>query len=142
MARLYREAPLNSVWEGTSNMMCMDVRRAMIKDRRTRDAFIAEISKAKGSDRRFDAFLDHTARLMDAACEDEYLARPATEAMARALQGAELIRHSTQDTSDAFISSRLSALTGSWGCMFGTLGIGSDIALAHRIVRRARVVPV
>ena len=140
IARLYREAPLNSVWEGTSNMMCMDVCRAMNRDRRTRDAFIAEISKARGSDRRFDAYLDHTGQLMDAACKDEYLARPATEAMARALQGAELIRHSTQDTSDAFLSSRLSGLTGSWGSMFGTMGIGPDIAQAHRIVNRARVV--
>ena len=142
MARLYREAPLNSVWEGTGNMMCMDVRRAMIKDRTTRDAFVAEISKAKGADRRFDVYIDQTAQLMDAACENEYLARPATEAMARALQGAELIHHSTQDTSDAFISSRLSGLSGSWGSMFGTMGMGSDIAQAHRIVRRARVVPV
>ena len=142
MARLYREAPLNSVWEGTGNMMCMDVRRAMIKDRTTRDAFVAEISKAKGADRRFDVYIDQTAQLMDAACENEYLARPATEAMARALQGAELIHHSTQDTSDAFISSRLSGLSGSWGSMFGTMGMGSDIAQAHRIVRRARVIPI
>lgn len=142
MARLYREAPLNSVWEGTANMMCMDVRRAMMKDRTTRDAFIAEISKAKGADRRFDVYIDQTSQLMDAACEDEYLARPATEAMARALQGAELIHYSTQDTADAFIVTRLAGVGGGSGSMFGTMGIGSDSAQAHRIVRRARLGPV
>jgi putative acyl-CoA dehydrogenase len=141
MARLYREAPLNSVWEGTANMMCMDVRRAMIKERATRDAFIGELSKLKGTDSSFDAYVAHTTQLMDAACEDEFLARPATEAMARALQGAELIKHASQDVADAFIATRLKAQTGGWGAMFGTMSGNSNLAQARRIVQRARVVP-
>ena len=62
IARVYREAPLNSVWEGTSNMMCMDVRRAMLKDGRTRDAFFAELGAVRGLDPRFDAWLGHSRR--------------------------------------------------------------------------------
>ena len=56
MARLYREAPLNSVWEGTANMMCMDVRRAMIKDPRTVEALFDEARPLRGTGWRFDAW--------------------------------------------------------------------------------------
>src|SRR5262249_47690146 len=57
MARLYREAPLNSVWEGTANMMCMDVRRAMMKDPRTIDVLFDEVRPMAGQDSRFDAMV-------------------------------------------------------------------------------------
>ena len=49
MARLYREAPLNAIWEGTSNMMCMDVLRAFQREPRTKDAFMAEVGSARGA---------------------------------------------------------------------------------------------
>ncbi len=87
IARLYREAPLNSVWEGTANMMCMDVRRAMLKDPRTREAFFDELASVKGADARLDRYAASLAELVDAASTDEFLARTMTEAMARALQG-------------------------------------------------------
>jgi putative acyl-CoA dehydrogenase len=140
IARIYREAPLNSVWEGTANMMCMDVRRAARNDPRTRDAFITEVSSVRGVDARFDAFVDVARRLLEAACGDEFLARPATEAMARALQGAELLRHSTPEVAEAFVATRLGSTGGSWGAMFGTIAGGLGKAQADRIVERACVI--
>ena len=139
MARIYREAPLNSVWEGTANMMCMDVLRAGRKDRATIDAFITEVSGGKGADRRFDAFVSQTDRLLHDACDNEFLARPAVEAMARALQGAELLKHSTHDVADAFIATRLTDATGTRGSQFGTMAAISR-GDADRIVDRARVI--
>ncbi len=58
MARLYREAPLNAIWEGSSNMMCMDVLRAMRKDPKIPDAFMAEVARARGADLHLDRWLD------------------------------------------------------------------------------------
>lgn len=140
MARIYREAPLNSVWEGTANMMCMDVRRAMLRDRSTIDALDAELRTVAGADARFDAFAGHTLKLATAACEDEFLARPATEAIARCLQTVELIRHAPAEVVGLFIGTRLAGAGTSWGSMFGTLAGAIDKAGADRIVERARVV--
>ena len=139
MARIYREAPLNSVWEGSANMMCMDVRRSLRKDPTTQDAFMAEVSMAKGMDRRFDAYLEVLQPLIQAAMDDEFLARPACEAMARAVQGAELLRHSSTDVVDAFMSTRLNAQAAGWGSTLGSLGASVSRTQASRIVDRARV---
>ncbi len=139
MARIYREAPLNSVWEGTANMMCMDVRRAMIKDPRTLDALLAELRPLTGQDERFDALLRHTESLAHTALEDEFFARPMTEAVARALQAGELMRHGTPEVVDIFLSTRGVGET-AWGSHFGTLGRTTNAAAARRIVERASVV--
>jgi putative acyl-CoA dehydrogenase len=139
MARIYREAPLNSVWEGTANMMCMDVRRAMRKDDSCREAFLAELQTVRGMDSRFDAFLGALTPLMDQALADEFLARPLSEAMARAVQGVELLKHSTTDVVDAFMATRLASHTAAWGCLFGSLGTAVSKTQASRIVERARV---
>ncbi|MCE1242110.1 acyl-CoA dehydrogenase family protein [Oryzomicrobium sp.] len=139
MARLYREAPLNSVWEGTANMMCMDVRRAMTKDANCRDALFAELADVRGQDARFDGYVDAMGPLLEAMLQDEFLARPAAEAIARSLQGAELLRHSTPEVIDVFMKTRLGGGTNSWGAMFGTLGPSVTQAQADLIVERARV---
>jgi len=97
MARLYREAPLNSVWEGTANMMCMDVRRAMIKEPGTIEALFDELKPLAGQDAHFDALVQHTRRLIREAVNDEFLARPMTEAVARVLQAAEVVRYSPSE---------------------------------------------
>jgi len=138
MARLYREAPLNSVWEGTANMMCMDVRRAMTKDPRIMEALFAEIQPLVGQDKRFDALVRHTERLVREALDNEFLARPMTEAVARALQGAELIRHSPQEVADVFLNTRSPGLPGAWASHYGTLAM-TDQAAAHAIMQRAVV---
>ncbi|WP_029525026.1 acyl-CoA dehydrogenase family protein [Polaromonas glacialis] len=139
MARIYREAPLNSVWEGSANMMCMDVRRSLLKEPMTRDAFMAEVNSVKGMDRRFDGYLDALPSLIQAAMDDEFLARPACEAMARAVQGVELLRHSNTDVVDAFMGTRLNAQAAGWGCTLGSMGAAVSRAQAGRIVDRARV---
>ncbi|MFT3803647.1 MAG: acyl-CoA dehydrogenase family protein [Burkholderiaceae bacterium] len=141
MARVYREAPLNSVWEGTANMMCMDVRRAMTKDPRTIDALFAELQPLKGQDGRFDALVGATEGLVREAVNDEFLARPMTESVARALQAADLMRYSTPEVVGAFLGTRCPSETGAWGSMFGTIGPILDRATADRIVERANVMP-
>lgn len=138
MARVYREAPLNSVWEGSANMMCMDVRRAMRKDPACRAALLADLHEVRGQSRAFDAFVDGLPKLLDAMMEDEFLARPASEALARAIQGAELLRHSSGEVISGFIASRLGGAAG-WGSLFGTLGASVSQAQAQTIVERARV---
>ena len=139
MARLYREAPLNSVWEGTANMMCMDVRRAMQRTPETRDALLAEWKKLAGQDARFDQLAANTERLIAAALTDEYLARPMTEAIARTIQGAELLQHSTAEVSNAFFTTRCGLMGRDWGSHFGTMGAGVGSEAAKRIVQRANV---
>jgi len=140
MARVYREAPLNSVWEGTANMMCMDVRRALRKDARCRDALAAELASVRGASGDFDAFVTRVDALVDAMLDDEYLARPATEALARAIQGVELIRHAPSDVADAFLATRLASGPGVAGMLFGTMGTAVSKTRADAIVERAHVV--
>ncbi|MFO1267741.1 MAG: acyl-CoA dehydrogenase family protein [Rubrivivax sp.] len=140
MARIYREAPLNSVWEGTANMMCMDVRRAMIRDPRTIDALLDEVRPLLKQDTRFDALVQVAERLMREAADDEFLARPMTEAVARVLQAAELMRYSSPEGAGTFLATRCPGTAGAWGSMFGTLGAVIDKATADRIVERASVV--
>lgn len=137
MARLYREAPLNSVWEGAANMMCMDVRRALQRDPPTIEAVFAEVKPLVGADARFDAMIRHAETLVAAALADEFFARPMTEAIARLIQGAELIRHSPQTVADVFLASR--APGGAWGSHFGTLAGAVSAADCRAIVERARV---
>jgi len=139
MARVYRESPLNSVWEGTANMMCMDVRRAMSKDPRTIEALFDEVRPLAGQDRRFDALVQHTEHLVRAAVDDEFFARPMTEAVARLLQGAELLRHSSQEAVDVFLSTRSPGVPGAWGSHYGTLAVTVNQALAKRVMQRSMV---
>jgi putative acyl-CoA dehydrogenase len=139
IARLYREAPLNSVWEGTANMMCMDVRRAILNDAATLAAVMTDLAQVKGSDARFDRFVAHAQRTVDQACADEFGARAATECLARAIQGAELIRHASQDVAEAFIATRLGGAATTSACLFGAMPIALTKAVADRIVDRARV---
>jgi putative acyl-CoA dehydrogenase len=139
IARLYREAPLNSVWEGTANMMCMDVRRSMIRDPRTVDALRDELQSLRGQDRRFDSLVDQMERLLRAAIAEEFVARPMTEAVARALQGAELLRHAPTEVVDVFLGTRAAATPAGWGAHFGTLGTAGSAAAARTIVTRAAV---
>ena len=118
MARLYREAPLNSVWEGTANMMCMDVRRALQRDAGCVDALFAELAPLAGQHAQFDALVAQTHRLVHDGLEDEYLARPMTEAIARVLQGAELLRHSPAEVGDAFLATRSGAIGSASTCSY------------------------
>ena len=130
MPRLYREMPVNSIWEGSGNVMCLDVLRALQRTPDAGDALQAELAPARGADPRLDRFL---ARLdtMLAARPDETQARRLSEMLVLAVQGALLVRFAPPAVSDAFCASRLDGERG--GC-FGALAAGADF---NGIVARA-----
>ena len=125
-ARFYREAPLNSIWEGSGNVMCLDVLRAFGKTPSVREALVQEIGAARGANRTLDAF--GSALVADLARSDigEAEARGLTERIALALQGALLVQGAPASTADAFCASRLAA--DAHGRTFGTLPKGIDVA--------------
>ena len=121
MPRLYREAPLNGIWEGTGNVICLDVVRAMVREPKAVPAFMAQIEDARGADRRLDAFVEALTRELADRNDVEGRARRVTEMMALAFQGALLVQYSPPSVADAFCASRLA---GDWGRAFGTLPQG------------------
>lgn len=127
MPRLYREAPLNSVWEGCGNVMCLDVQRALDKTEGGLDALITELGKAKGSDKRYDAFA--TSLEHDLRARKEMNGRRLVERIALALSGALLTQHAPHAVADAFCASRLA---GGWTGAFGTLEGGDFRAIIDR----------
>ena len=117
LPRLYREAPLNSIWEGSGNVICLDILRAMNREPEAVESVLDEIRLARGSDRRFDAFTKILEKdLTEPVAELE--ARLLAERLALALQGSLLIRHSIPEVADVFCRSRLSD---EGGRAFGTL---------------------
>ncbi len=123
MPRLYREAPLNSIWEGSGNVQALDVLRAMTREPASVEAFFAELDRARGADPRLDdAVVGLQAGLSDLD-DIESRARRLVERMALVLQGSLLVRHAPAAVADAFCGSRLA---GDWGHAFGTLPKGVD----------------
>jgi putative acyl-CoA dehydrogenase len=133
MARLYREAPLNSIWEGSGNVICLDVLRAMHREPESLATFLGEIDLARGGNRHLDRALDELRQAVTEEPEEEARARWLTERMALALQGALLVRHAPEAVADAFCSSRL-ATSSSRG--YGTLPGGTEFGA---LIERARV---
>jgi putative acyl-CoA dehydrogenase len=125
-ARFYREAPLNSIWEGSGNIMCLDVLRALVKAPAVRTALIDELTAARGADHHYDAFVGELAGDLAAASFDETQARRLTERIALAVQASVLVTGGHAAMSDAFCSSRLRA--SAEGHAFGTLPPGADFA--------------
>ncbi|HET8846959.1 MAG TPA: acyl-CoA dehydrogenase family protein, partial [Ktedonobacteraceae bacterium] len=118
MPRLYREAPLNSIWEGAGNVNCLDVLRAMTKEPDALQAFFAEITRPQGADTRLDAAAAHLQHEFTDLSGLEIRARRLVEQMALILQGALLVQYGRPEVADAFCASRLA---GDWGRAFGTL---------------------
>jgi putative acyl-CoA dehydrogenase len=116
MPRLHREAPVNSIWEGCGNVICLDILRAMKKDPAIPQSVMHEARLARSADRRFDAFL--RAVEADLPKADEYTARVTAERLALALQASLMIRHASAAAADAFCATRLA---GGGGHAFGTL---------------------
>ena len=133
MERLYREAPLNGIWEGTGNVICLDVLRAMQREPETVSVFLGEVRKGRGTDSRLDAFTDEVERRLNKLNEFEPVARRVVEMMAFAMQGSLLVRYSTPAVADAFCATRLD---GDWGRAFGTMPSGLD---THAIINRSRI---
>ena len=129
--RLYREAPVNAIWEGSGNVQCLDVLRAMQKTPAVVGAFFAELAKARGG----HAALDAAVSALQAEFKDqavlEYRARHVVDRMALAIQAALLVQHAPPAVADAFCRSRLQ---GEGHRQYGTLPRGVDCAT---ILRRA-----
>jgi putative acyl-CoA dehydrogenase len=133
MPRLYREAPLASIWEGSGNVQCLDVLRAMVKNPDSVEAFFAEVGEGAGEP-RLDAYVSALRSDLQVMDGIESRARRLVERMALALQGSLLLRFGDQAVADAFCASRLA---GDWGQAFGTLPASTDFA---RIIDRHRAV--
>ncbi len=131
MPRLYREVPLNSIWEGSGNVNSLDVLRAMGKEPRVVQAFLAEIALSNGKNAHFDVAANQLKRELANLDSIELRARRVVEQMALLLQGALLLRTGNSAVAEAFCTTRLG---GDWGRAFGTLPKSVDM---KGIVERA-----
>ncbi|MGN6202552.1 MAG: acyl-CoA dehydrogenase family protein, partial [Solirubrobacterales bacterium] len=135
MPRLFRESPLNSIWEGSGNVKCLEVLRAMVKSPAALEAFFAEVHEGAVAEPRLAAFATALRDELPGDLETiESRARRLVERMALALQGSLLIRYGDEATADAFCASRLS---GDWGQAFGTLPASTNFT---RIIERHRAI--
>ena len=134
MPRLYREMPVNSIWEGSGNVMCLDVLRALQRTPEAGEALRAELAAAKGGDPRLDRFAASLEASLQAR-PDEAEARRLAERLVLALQASLLVRFAPAPVADAFCASRLD---GGHGGAFGTLPRGLDL---RAIVERAAPAP-
>jgi putative acyl-CoA dehydrogenase len=121
MPRLYREAPVNSIWEGSGNVNALDVLRAMGREPESVTAFVDEIEQARGTDPRLDRSIGDLKNQLSNGVGAEAGARRLVEQMAVVLEGSLLVRHGDPAVADAFCASRLG---GDWGHSFGTLPQG------------------
>ncbi|HEV2924456.1 MAG TPA: acyl-CoA dehydrogenase family protein [Solirubrobacteraceae bacterium] len=123
MPRLYREAPLASIWEGSGNVISLDVLRALTRSPRSLEVFLDEVEQARGADARLDARVqDLKGQFADPATL-EIRARRVVESMALCLQGSLLVQNAPPAVADAFCASRLA---GEAGLEYGTLPAGVD----------------
>ncbi|TCC25446.1 acyl-CoA dehydrogenase family protein [Kribbella speibonae] len=114
---LYRESPLNSIWEGSGNVNALDVLRALRRPE-SLEAWLTEMAAVQGADARLDAAVNDVLQALADIENAEAGARRLAARMALCLQASLLIRHSTPVVADAFVASRLA---GDWGGVFGTL---------------------
>ncbi|MFI2113966.1 acyl-CoA dehydrogenase family protein [Streptomyces rubiginosohelvolus] len=135
MPRLLREAPLNSIWEGSGNVQALDVLRALQREPRALDAFLREVGQARGADHRLDAAIKGLLTELADLDGIEARARRLVERFALVLQGSLLVRWAPPEVADAFCASRLG---GDGGAVFGTLPHSLDLA---SVVARARPSP-
>jgi putative acyl-CoA dehydrogenase len=143
MPLLYRDSPLNSIWEGSGNVAALDVLRALVREPEGLPAFLGECERATGADRRLDAHLERVRQQAGAIFgedaqsaetrmyDSQFTARRLVEDLALALQGSLLVRHAPPAVADAFCAARLA---GDGGRAYGTLPRGTD---APAIVDRA-----
>jgi putative acyl-CoA dehydrogenase len=112
MARIYREMPVNSIWEGSGNVMCLDVLRALARGPEVRDALAAELSLALHKNASFDAAFETLVTRLKAPGHDEFEARHLSWQLTVTMQAALLIGHGDAVLADAFCATRLTAQRG------------------------------
>jgi putative acyl-CoA dehydrogenase len=130
LPRLYRQAPLNSIWEGSGNIQCLDVLRALSREPDTREALFAELLAARGADVALDREITWLQTQLGEVADLEARSRTVVERMALALQASLLLRAGNDAVASAFCGSRLA---GAHGYAFGTLRPDAPLkALAER----------
>ena len=136
LARLYREAPLNSIWEGSGNVNALDVVRALTREPASLAALGKELALARGHDQVLDAAIDEceAASAVALGPDAPWGARRLVERLAVTLQAALLVRHSPGPVADAFVASRLG---GDRGVSFGTLGTAVGATTVDLLLERA-----
>ena len=133
MPRLYREAPLMGIWEGSGNVSALDALRAMATRPECVEVLFDELARTAGQDARLDAHVDSLRNALADQSSIEYRARKVAEDITLALQGSLLLRHGHPAVTEAFLATRMA---GNWGGAFGTLPTGLDLA---PIIERALV---
>jgi putative acyl-CoA dehydrogenase len=134
IGRLFRESPLNSIWEGSGNVIALDMLRALSGSSGIREALAHELAAARGADARYDRACDDVLAWLGASLDDESLARTRAEQLALLLQIALLLRHAPPAVSAAFVAARLDT---PWRGALGTLPRGVDTeALLDRALPR------
>jgi putative acyl-CoA dehydrogenase len=131
MPRLYREAPINAIWEGSGNVQCLDALRAVSKQPESFAALQSELEQVKGANKRLDAAIAQLPMLLQQAQAQTFYARQWVEHIARTMQAALLQQHAPHAVADAFCQSRLGDTT--------HMGYGrlTDPSAAQQILRRA-----
>ncbi len=132
LPRLYRDAPLNSIWEGSGNVQCLDLLRAVQRDPGTLEVTLQEIRSARGGNRQFDDFTARLEREFSDLDQFETRGRRLAELLALGLQGSLLVKHAPGEVADAFCASRLA---GDTGLVFGTLTENTNF---EAIIERSR----
>jgi putative acyl-CoA dehydrogenase len=122
LPRLYREAPLNGIWEGSANVIALDVLRTLAREPGAWESCRDEIAAARGGNAVLDQAADGLAAALPRA--GEAAARHIAERLALVLQGALLVRHGPEAVADLFCATRLG---GQGGAGFGTLPVGASL---------------
>jgi putative acyl-CoA dehydrogenase len=133
MPRIYREAPLMGIWEGSGNVSALDTLRAMATRPECVEVLFDELGKTSGQDARLDAHVEQLRPQLGDVETIQYRARKIAEDICLALQGSLLVRHGHPAVVEAFLATRMG---GHWGGAFGTMPTGLDLA---PILERAMV---
>ncbi len=134
MPRLYRQAPVNGIWEGSGNVVCLDILRSIEREPATLETLFAELSEAKGGNRRLDLAVDRLKNALRPPAELHSRARSLVGSMAVALQASLLLRHGPTAVAEAYCASRLAE---DWTGTFGTLPAGTDFAAIILLAQHA-----
>jgi putative acyl-CoA dehydrogenase len=124
MPRLYRESPLNAIWEGSGNVICLDVLRAASRTPDSLEVFFAELDLAWGIDPRLDAAIADAKSAVSGSEDLEFEARRIVERLATTWAGSLLARHGDSAVFEAYAASRLQR---DHGALFGTLSAGTPV---------------
>ena len=130
MPRLFRESPLNSIWEGCGNIQSLDVLRAIAKQPKVVDAYLQELQTATGSDKAYDSFVTRLKDDITASKFTEASARQLTSRLARALQASLMIRYAGTASAEFYLATRIAT-------EHGIYGVHEDAGNAKQIIASA-----